>query len=97
MFKELVSRTRSIRRYDASVKVDEATLKEVVELARLSPSSANLQPLKFKLVTEPSQVEAVFNSIRFAAYLKRLGWTPTRGKANCLHYHPGRPVDQTPI
>ena len=70
MFKELVNKTRSIRRYDASVKVDEGTLREVVELARLSPSSANLQPLKFKLVTEPSQVEAVFNSIKFAAYLK---------------------------
>lgn len=70
MFRDLVNKTRSIRRYDASVKVDEATLREIVDLARLSPSSANLQPLKFKLVTEPSQVDAVFASVRFAAYLK---------------------------
>jgi nitroreductase len=70
MFKDLVSTTRSIRRYDESFKVNEATLREIVDLARLSPSSANLQALKFKLVTEPSQVNAVFESIRFAAYLK---------------------------
>ena len=70
MFKDLVSRTRSIRRYDESVKVNEVTLREVVDYARLSPSSANLQALKFKLVIEPSQVGEVFGSVRFAAYLK---------------------------
>ena len=70
MFKDLVIKTRSIRRYDESVKVNEATLRDMVDLARLSPSSANLQPLKYKLVTENSQVQAVFESIRFAAYLK---------------------------
>lgn len=73
MFKDLVSKTRSIRRFDESIKVDEATLREIVNLARLSPSSANLQALKYKLVTEPTQVDAVFGTIRFAAYLK--DWT----------------------
>lgn len=70
MFKDLVSKTRSIRRYDESVKVDQATLREIVDLARLSPSSANLQALKFKLVTEQTQVNGVFESVRFAAYFK---------------------------
>lgn len=70
MFKDLVSKTRSIRRYDESVKVDEATLRKIVDLARLSPSSANLQALKFKLVTEQTQVNGVFESVRFAAYFK---------------------------
>ena len=70
MFKDLVSKTRSIRLYDESAKVGKETLREVVDLARLSPSSANLQALKFKLVIEPSQVMTVFDSVRFAAYLK---------------------------
>jgi nitroreductase len=70
MFKDLVSKTRSIHRYDESVKVNQATLREIVDLARLSPSSTNLQALKFKLITEPSKVNGVFETVRFAGYLK---------------------------
>lgn len=70
MIRDLIIKSRSIRRFDESVKVAEAELREIVDLARHSPSIANLQPLKFKLVTEPSQVEEVFHSVRFAAYLK---------------------------
>jgi nitroreductase len=41
--KELISKTRSYRRFDESVKIDIKTLTNLVDLARLSASAANRQ------------------------------------------------------
>lgn len=73
MFKDLVAKTRSVRRYDESFKVSEETLRGLVDLARLSPSSANLQALKFKLIFDPKLVSEVFKAVRFGAYFKDWG------------------------
>jgi len=55
MLKELIEKNRSYRRFDGQTAIDETTLKELVELARLSPSAANLQPLKFVLSCDPQK------------------------------------------
>ena len=47
MLKELVAKSRSYRRFDEAVKISRQTLVGLVDLARLSPSGANMQPLKF--------------------------------------------------
>ena len=47
MIRELIERNRSYRRFDSGVAVDEGTLRELVDLARLSGSGGNMQPLKF--------------------------------------------------
>jgi len=44
--KELVYRTRSYRRFDESFHVDRHLLEQLVDLARMSASAANRQPLK---------------------------------------------------
>jgi nitroreductase len=44
-------------------------LKEVVNLARLSASAANLQPLKFRLVTSKQECEKVYKCLGWAGYL----------------------------
>jgi nitroreductase len=41
-----------------------------VDLARLSPSAANLQPLKYILCTTPEKNARVFSCLGWAAYLK---------------------------
>ncbi len=72
-FKDLVARTRSYRRFDQSTRIPQETLESWVGLARLVPSSMNLQCLKFLLVNEPELNELVFRSISFAGYLKEWG------------------------
>jgi nitroreductase len=49
MIKDLIKKNRSIRRFKKDVKITKKTLIELVELARLSASAANLQPLKYVL------------------------------------------------
>jgi hypothetical protein len=49
-FLDLVCRTRSIRRFHQDRTVDIATLRDLVDLARLSASGGNRQPLKYILL-----------------------------------------------
>jgi nitroreductase len=79
MLEELVRKNRSYRRFDESFKVGLDTLKELVGLARLSASGANLQPLKYILSTAPEINEKIFSTLIWAAFLK--DWTgPDKGQ-----------------
>lgn len=70
MFRELVKKSRSIRRFRENEKIDRETLKSLVDLARLSPSAANLQPLKYMIVNDPETNEKIFPCTAWAGYLK---------------------------
>ncbi|GAB6112933.1 nitroreductase family protein [Desulfomicrobium salsuginis] len=70
MLKDIVTASRSYRRFDTSVAISMQTLEELVELARLCPSAANRQPLRFILCNAPADNEAVFACLKWAAYLK---------------------------
>lgn len=70
MIRELVLKNRSFRRFDSGVSVTENTLLELVDLARLSPSGANKQPLKYFLSTKPEINQRIFQHLAWAAYLK---------------------------
>ncbi len=72
-FRDLVARTRSYRRFDQSADIPQEKLESWAALARLAPSSANLQGLKFLLVNEPELNATIFKSISFAGYLKEWG------------------------
>ena len=69
-FLETVKKSRSYRRFDESKPVDFNTLKELVELARFSPSSGNIQGLKFYLSSDPAINEKIFETTMWASYLK---------------------------
>jgi nitroreductase len=69
MFKELILKNRSYRRFDATVTVSRELLVELIELARLSPSGANRQPLKYYLSTRPEENQLIFPHLAWAAYL----------------------------
>jgi len=73
MFSDLVLKNRSYRRFDQSVRIGQETLVDLVKLARIAPSPANLQGLKFWLVHEESDCEQVFSCLKFAGYLKQWG------------------------
>ena len=67
--KELVLKTRSFRRFDESTSISMEKLKQLIDIARLSPSAANLQPLKYILSSSPGINEKIFPHLRWAAYL----------------------------
>lgn len=70
MLKDLILASRSYRSFDPAVKLDRDTLLDFVDCARLSPSSMNLQMLKFRLVTSPEECERMLQSTRWAGRIK---------------------------
>lgn len=70
MLKNLVLKNRSYRRFDNSVAIPMATLEELAALARICPSAANKQPLRFILSTSKADNDAIFDCLKWAAYLK---------------------------
>ncbi len=73
MIKELVVKNRSVRRYDNSVKLDRKLLSELVDIGRICPNAGNLQRIRFATVCEENTVDAVRETLGFAAYLKEWG------------------------
>lgn len=70
MLKELVLKNRSYRRFYEECRVSIETLRELVDLARLSSSGANLQSLKYVLSIDATQNARIFTTLGWAAYLK---------------------------
>jgi nitroreductase len=70
MLRELVLKNRSYRRFHQEVPVDTQTLRELVDLARLSASGANKQPLKYALANDPETNAKVFPCLAWAGYLE---------------------------
>lgn len=68
MLKDLVAKNRSYRRfYEEPISTE--TLKELVSLARITPSTANSQALKFCLVNTPEENAMVFRTLSWAGAL----------------------------
>jgi len=67
--KELVLKSRSYRRFDESYQIDAKTIESLIDLARLSPTGANKQPLKFLYFNTPDECSRIFPYIAWAGYL----------------------------
>lgn len=70
MLKDLVLKNRSYRRFDESFAVTSEELRDLVELARLTPSSVNWQPLRFALVNDNETNAKIFENLAWAGLLK---------------------------
>ena len=70
MIEELVKGNRSYRRFHQGEPLSLETLRGLVNLARLSASAANLQPLKYLLACEAEKNAAIFSCLAWAGYLK---------------------------
>ncbi len=73
MIRDLIISNRSCRRFEEGVAVERRTLEELVDLARLCASAANLQPLKYILSCAPERNARIFRHLAWAAYLKDWG------------------------
>ncbi len=70
MIEALIKQNRSCRRFYEDHRIDIPTLKDLVNLAGLSASAANLQPLKYILSCNTQTNERIFSCLAWAAYLK---------------------------
>ena len=69
MLKELVIKNRSYRGFDESYWFTKKQLESYIDLTRYTASSVNAQPLKYKIVFEKNEVEAVRPLTRWARAL----------------------------
>lgn len=73
MLRDLILRNRTRRRFFQDEVVSLETLRELVDLARLSASSSNKQPLKFMLSNTPERNALIFEQLAWAGYLADWG------------------------
>lgn len=69
MLRELVRKNRSYRRFFEEMRIDNRLLEELIEDARISASTSNLQPLRYALVDSSGPRDAVYASLKWAGYL----------------------------
>jgi nitroreductase len=81
MLRDLIRNNRSYRRFWQQVPIEAETLRELVDLARLSASAGNMQPLRYILSCNPEKNALIFPSLAWARYIEN--W-------------PGPPVGERP-
>lgn len=70
ILKGLILKNRSYRRFFQEKPSKLEILRELINLARLSPSASNLQPLKYILSNDPKKNDLIFPHLAWAGYLK---------------------------
>ncbi len=69
MIKDLVFKSRSMRRFNQEAKISKQTLVDLIELARITPSARNMQPLKYIISSDPETNSIIFPTLGWAGYL----------------------------
>ena len=85
-FDEVLTSRRSVRSYDASKKISEAEVRDLIKAAQDAPSWANQQPTKYYVAISPEKIAAVQNLVgankeRIAAAPVLIVSTYERGKS----------------
>lgn len=75
-FNNLVTTTRSTRRFLPNIEIKNEELEEVIDLVRITSSAKNMQPLKYVVVTDKALVEKLANTVKWAAHLSE--WNQTK-------------------
>lgn len=70
VIKDLIKKNRSYRRFYENFIIERNTLEELVDLARLSASASNKQPLRYILSCEKNKNDLIFPTLAWAGYLK---------------------------
>lgn len=78
-FKELVLKNRSYRGYDENRTITREELVELVDMARVTPSSMNGQPFCYYVAWEKEKVDTIQGLTKWAAALPQLN-LPYEGK-----------------
>ncbi|MCD6527194.1 MAG: nitroreductase family protein [Desulfuromonas sp.] len=73
-FRGLIEKTRNYHYFVESEKVTEEVLRELVDYARMAPSTSNMnmQPLRYLISCDEQRNEAIFDTLSWQGYLH--GW-----------------------
>ncbi len=69
MIRELILKNRSYRRFNSSVKIPAKQIEKWIDLARLSASARNAQPLKYAFSVSEEMNTSIFQHLGWAGYL----------------------------
>ncbi len=67
--KEIISQTRTYRKFDAGHRIPYESILEIIELARLAGSARNCQPWQYLPVIDQNRCDAIFPHLAWAGYL----------------------------
>ena len=67
--KELIEKTRTFRRFQQDKDIDNATLVDLINLARLGGSARNCQPWQYCIINDWDDCKKIFPYIGWAGYL----------------------------
>jgi Nitroreductase len=70
MFKELVKKNRSFRRFYGDKMITRETLLELVDTARITPSTKNQQCMRYRLVNESKDNALVYDTLGWAGFFQ---------------------------
>lgn len=66
---ELILKRRTIRKFE-NKPIEKDKITKMINAARLAPSAANMQPLKYIAVLTPTLCDSVFKLTKYAGYLE---------------------------
>ena len=66
---ELILKNRSTRAFDESRPITKETMEELIRLAAKSPSGMNRQPIRYRVLSEKSDLEKMLANCRFGGLL----------------------------
>lgn len=69
-FKQIVIKNRSYRAFQEHYKIDKHELIDMVDTARYTPSSVNIQPFKYYISFEKGTNDKIFSHTKWARLLK---------------------------
>ncbi|MBP2097635.1 nitroreductase [Enterococcus rivorum] len=64
-FSTIMSKRRSIRKYDTAVKIDRTEMEEIINEAVKAPSSVNMQPWRFVIVDSEAGKQSLEPIVKF--------------------------------
>lgn len=69
MIRDLILKNRSYRRFNSKVEISAKQIESWIDLARLSASARNMQPLKYSYSVNDNLNEEIFKNLGWAGYL----------------------------
>ena len=70
MLRDLITKNRTCRRFHEDFAIGRDTLVELIDLARLSATSGNIQALKYVLSWEPAKNAVIYPHLSWAGWLE---------------------------
>jgi len=77
-FKELINNTRCTRRFKENQTIEKQDLIDIVDLARVTSSAKNMQPLKYIVINDENTVKEMAKRVTWAAHLS--SWTQSESE-----------------